>query len=98
MVAGGIGITPLLSMVRFLNERHVEDRREVKLLYSAASRQELLMHEELLAIAKQNADFGYYPTLSDVYTADQSWNGTCQFPVCDVHDGGVDVTEYAPCV
>jgi predicted ferric reductase len=51
LIAGGIGITPMLSMLRTMRDR--EDQRRVLLIYAANSQDRLAFHEELASM--QNA-------------------------------------------
>jgi predicted ferric reductase len=48
LVAGGIGVTPFLSMLRYLAD--TGDTRPVTLVWSARSRRELILEEELQAL------------------------------------------------
>ena len=52
LVAGGIGITPLMSIVRYVDECVSGVR--LTLLYSASTPDELLFRDELEAIARRN--------------------------------------------
>ena len=56
LVAGGIGITPLMSIVRYVDESAPGVR--LTLLYSAKTPDELLFREELEAIARDNPNVG----------------------------------------
>ena len=49
LVAGGSGIVPLRAMLR--HRSAVDDRRPVRLLYSARSQEELIYRDELLRLA-----------------------------------------------
>ena len=52
LIAGGIGITPLISMVRTVRDSHPDV--EATLIYSTRSPSELVFREELEAIAIEN--------------------------------------------
>lgn len=71
LIAGGIGITPFMSMLRYLDEagRQVE----TVLLYSASSPSELLFRQELQALEGRN------PSIKCVFTVtrphDAAWEG-----------------------
>jgi ferredoxin-NADP reductase len=71
LVAGGIGITPMMSILRYLNEAHPEV--EVTLLFSATTAEELVFREELEAMASRN------PRIRVVFTVtrhhDEPWEG-----------------------
>ena len=74
LIAGGIGLTPLMSMVRYVDEAAAS--AEAVLLYSAATPLELLFRDQLDAIAARN------PRIRCVYTvtrpgrsAPGAWDG-----------------------
>jgi ferredoxin-NADP reductase len=52
LIAGGIGITPLISILRYVDQSHLEN--PVELIYSASQPSELLFREEIQAIADRN--------------------------------------------
>lgn len=52
LIAGGIGITPLISMLRYVDQSHLEN--PIELIYSASQPSELLFREEIQAIADRN--------------------------------------------
>jgi len=62
LVAGGIGITPFLSMIRHVNE-HVRDVN-LTLLYSVSNPGELFMYNELQRIANHNQRIKVYTTVT----------------------------------
>lgn len=71
LIAGGIGITPLMSMIRFVDEARLDT--EVTLLYSAKTTAEFIFFEELQAIASRS------PRIRCLFTvtrpAGAPWNG-----------------------
>ena len=73
LVAGGIGITPFMSMLRYIDEAGLDVR--VTLIYSAREASELLFREELEQLAARNAG------ISSVFTVtgpgSQDWDGRC---------------------
>ncbi len=52
LIAGGIGITPLMSIVKYVNDAAPEVR--LTLVYSAKAPSELLFHDDLNEIASKN--------------------------------------------
>lgn len=54
-VAGGIGITPLLSMIRFATE--ISSSQRIILLYCNSRKETVAYHEELISLEKQNTKF-----------------------------------------
>ena len=70
-IAGGIGITPIISMLRYLDQ--TDDRRETLLLYSAGSPEELAFRREIEEMTGRN------PHSRAVFTVtrphDKPWNG-----------------------
>lgn len=68
-IAGGIGITPFLSMLRYLN---VEEKdRQVILLWGVRDSSELICNEELNSIASNMKNLRIIPVLS----SDKNYNG-----------------------
>ena len=62
LVAGGIGITPLMSIVRYVDETAPGVR--LTLLYSARTPDELLFRDELEAIARSNPNIHCHFTVT----------------------------------
>ena len=54
LIAGGIGVTPLMSMIRHVHEAQLDV--DLTLLYSAATPSEFVFYEELQEIAAHRAD------------------------------------------
>ena len=73
LIAGGIGITPFMSMLRYIDEAGLDG--DVTLIYSAHTASELLFRGELEQLAGRN------PAMSSVFTVtgpgDQEWHGRC---------------------
>ena len=71
LIAGGIGITPLMSILRYVDDAHPDV--EVTLLYSAKAPSELLFWEALRGIAERN------PRIHCAFTVtqpgDEPWQG-----------------------
>jgi predicted ferric reductase len=70
-IAGGIGITPLMSMVRYM--RDTNDPREVLLLYGNRKEKDIAFRQELEEIAEKGV-----PRLRVVHVlnqADDTWRG-----------------------
>ncbi|GEM_PF-479045 len=70
LIAGGVGITPLVSVIRELVMQG--SVMPVTLLYGCRSPNSIIFHKELLTIAKKHRWFSYTPVVSE---ADDSWNG-----------------------
>jgi ferredoxin-NADP reductase len=68
-IAGGIGITPFLSMLRHLNERGFD--RQVTLLFSNRDRESTIFLDELSDIALRHPQFRLVATM----TQDPNWPG-----------------------
>lgn len=71
LVAGGIGITPLMSVVRYVDES--VPRGRLTLLYSAKTPDELLFRDELEAIARSNPNIACHFTVTQPGGSD--WPG-----------------------
>ena len=71
LIAGGIGITPIAGIVRFM-DKFAPDV-SATLLYSASAPAELLFREEFEAIATRNPQFHNYFTVTR--SAGELWDG-----------------------
>ncbi|MCX8182367.1 MAG: FAD-dependent oxidoreductase [Candidatus Methanomethyliaceae archaeon] len=70
MLAGGIGITPLISMIKYCTHKQVQS--SIILLYGNRSEENIPFFEELNQLAKNNKNFRVIHTLS---RAGDSWKG-----------------------
>lgn len=70
LVAGGIGITPLRSMLHYLGT--LPDAPNVKLFFASRYRDGLCYHEEFMEYQQRYLWFRYYPILSQ---PDPQWDG-----------------------
>ncbi len=77
-VAGGIGITPFLPMVREILSDDNQNRK-VTLIYGVNKENEFLYHDEFIDLEKQNDQFEY----KQVVAFDDNWKGKKGF-VTDV--------------
>lgn len=68
-IAGGIGITPFMSMIKHLNE--LEFPGNVVLLYSNKTKEGSAFLEELQLLAQEQSSFHLIPTM----TEDPAWQG-----------------------
>lgn len=67
MIARGVGITPIMSMIRYL--RDTEDGRTVILLYGNQTAKDIIFRKEMENLSD---NFTVVHTLADV---DEDWNG-----------------------
>jgi len=63
MIAGGIGITPMLSMLRTMADN--EDKRRITLLWSNKTIHHLFYQDELSAVSKKLASFTWTPIFTE---------------------------------
>lgn len=70
LIAGGIGITPLRSMLQFL--KSLRQRPIVRLFYASRYRESLCYHEEFETLQQEHQWFHYFPILSQ---PDDAWGG-----------------------
>jgi ferredoxin-NADP reductase len=70
-LAGGIGITPLISMVRQAAEEKSEQK--IYLFYANRTKQDAAFFTELEELAKENSNFTFIPTLTQEDPA--QWQG-----------------------
>lgn len=73
LLAGGIGITPFMSMVR--EAARQKDPHQIYLFYSNRRPEDTAFLEELKALAKQNPNFHLVGTMTEVEKSKQSWDG-----------------------
>jgi ferredoxin-NADP reductase len=71
-IAGGIGITPFRSMVKYLTDRH--EKRDVVLLY-ANRRAEEMLYRDVFAAAQRAFRFRPVYVLSDASSTPPGWAG-----------------------
>ena len=71
-IAGGIGITPFRSMLKYLSDR--KEKRDVVLLY-AASRREQLVFADVIAEAQRAVGLRATATLTDTAAVPEGWPG-----------------------
>lgn len=61
-IAGGVGITPLYSMIQHINS--AQPATPVTLIYSVTTPEEFLFEEELKTLAKRNPNFRIFATIT----------------------------------
>lgn len=71
LIAGGIGITPLMSMIRYIDEAALDVA--VMLVYSAGAPSELVFRAELESIASRRKNLRCHFTVSD--PGAENWTG-----------------------
>ncbi len=96
MVAGGVGVTPFLSMVRWARDRKREDR-DYWLFYSCRTRDAIVHEEELRTLAEQ-------PRIHVVFTltreSPEGWDGELGHidkAMLLKHLGSLDGKTFATC-
>jgi ferredoxin-NADP reductase len=73
LLAGGIGITPFLSMARYAASLKLA--MPLFLFYSNRSRKSAAFLDDLFILEKQNPNFTFVPTMSGEDGAVEDWNG-----------------------
>jgi ferredoxin-NADP reductase len=73
-LAGGIGITPFRSLVRWAAQQHLPHR--IFLFDSNRRPEGAPFLDELRGLAKENANFLFVPTMTQMARSKQPWNGT----------------------
>lgn len=61
-LGGGVGITPLMSIIRYCNDEKLSNK--IKLLYSVKIPQNILYKDELEKIKNENNNFDYIVTIT----------------------------------
>lgn len=67
LLAGGVGITPLMSFARFLSDS--QDARKVRLFNCIRTRQDVIFRDELVKLPQQNPNFALYTLYSEETSA-----------------------------
>ena len=73
-IAGGIGITPFMSMLR--QAFHDDSGRQIALVYSNRRPEDAALLGELTALEKVNRNFRLLPTMTDMSKSEARWLGT----------------------
>jgi cytochrome-b5 reductase len=82
MIAGGTGITPMLQIVRaILRGRPDGDKTEVDLIFANVNEEDILLREDLDALAKEDPRFRIYYVLNN---PPQGWAGGVGFVTADM--------------
>lgn len=68
-VVGGVGITPILSMVKHMKEK--DPNRAVTLIWGIRTPADMIQRQELLALEKTMPNFKWIPVVS----SDDTWSG-----------------------
>ncbi len=85
MIAGGVGITPLMSSIRYLTDQSWDG--EIFLVYAAARRDALIFREELERLAARHPNLHLTVVLSDEPSAE--WTGPRGFVTAELLQAAV---------
>jgi predicted ferric reductase len=91
-IAGGIGITPVMSMLRTLHDRG--DPRQFVLMYANNTREEIVFHDELMRL-QQDMHLEVHHVLAE---PPEDWEGLTGFltqEILDAHLPARDAEAYA---
>jgi len=72
-VAGGVGIAPFLSILRYIADKNLKGK--FILFYSAKTKGDLIYHDELVALEKKNSGIKVVMTLTR--ETPDGWRGEC---------------------
>jgi len=72
LIGGGLGITPLMSIARYCNDKHLQNK--VNLIYSVRTPGHIVYLDELKKIKEQNPNFKYDVTITRP-TEEHNWQG-----------------------
>jgi ferredoxin-NADP reductase len=73
MIAGGIGITPFLSMLRQATREELQ--RELWLFYSNRTPKDTAFLQDVIDLQKRNAHYWFIGTMTDTLDASEPWSG-----------------------
>lgn len=78
-LAGGSGITPIMSMIREASQRGLD--RAIHLFYGNKSADDVIFHDELSAIAKKHPNIHYVPVIENPA---KGYSGACGYITADM--------------
>src|SRR5579864_572301 len=94
-IATGTGIAPFRSMLHWLlgdKSRHQE--KQFWLVFGSRSEKDIYYHEEFLSLAREHANFHYFPTLSRGSAGWKGLRGYVQEHVPGIAQGRSDMHAY----
>jgi len=62
LIGGGLGITPLMSIIRYCNDKSLKNK--IRLIYSVRTQNDIVYKEEIRKIKEQNNNFNYAITIT----------------------------------
>ena len=87
LIAGGIGITPIASIIRYIDKSELQVH--ATLVYSASAPSELLFRDEFEAIAARNPSFRTHFTVTRSHS--EQWHGsTGRIDSATLRNAGID--------
>jgi cytochrome-b5 reductase len=82
MIAGGTGITPMLQIIRaIVRGRALGDKTEVDLIFANVNKEDILLREDLDALAKEDPRFHIYYVLNN---PPEGWEGGIGFVTAEM--------------
>lgn len=72
LIGGGLGITPLMSIIRYCNDKKLQNK--IKFIYSVKTPENIVFNEELKQIKEQNKNFNYLVTITRS-KPEHNWQG-----------------------
>jgi len=71
LIGGGLGITPLMSIIRYCNDKKLQNK--INFIYSVKTPEHIVYNEEFKKIKDENKNFDYIVTVTR--PNDAKWNG-----------------------
>ncbi len=72
MIAGGVGIAPFMSYLRYINDKHLPTH--ATLLFTNRTPEDIIFHKELQELQRKNSNFKTVFTITRPETS-HDWNG-----------------------
>jgi cytochrome-b5 reductase len=82
MIAGGTGITPMLQIIKaIIRGREAGDKTQVDLIFANVNQEDILLKEDLDALAKKDPGFRVYYVLNN---PPEKWDGGVGFVTAEM--------------
>tara|TARA_Y100000310_G_scaffold246052_1_gene251170 strand:+ start:10062 stop:10766 length:705 start_codon:yes stop_codon:yes gene_type:complete len=72
LISGGLGISPLMSIIRYCNDKKLQNK--INMIYSVKTPKDIVYDEEIKKIKEENSNFNYTVTVTRP-SEEHNWDG-----------------------